>query len=104
MPRAKNIPTIVGALPVVLYSQIDDRHRPTGDCRHIVHSVGIVGPAWGVAVSKSNDPLGYFLFACVDDWYPITDSWHASLEEAVRQAEFEYDGLANTWAEPPPAP
>lgn len=101
MRSAENIPTIVGALPVVLYTRIDERHRPTIDCRHILRSSGISGPAWGVAICKSNDIVGYSVFRCEDDWYPIDDSWHATLEGAVRQAELEYHGLADSWAEPP---
>lgn len=101
MRSAENIPTIVGALPVVLYTRIDERHRPTVGCRHVLRSNDISGPAWGVAICKSNDTVGYSVFRCEDDWYPIGGSWHATLEEAIRQAELEYHGLASTWAEPP---
>jgi hypothetical protein len=101
MPREENIPTIIGASPVVLFSQIDERHQPTGACRHIVHGEGEVGPAWGVAICQSSDPAGFFLFSCEDDWVPVSDTWHPTLEEAKRQAEFEYDGLESTWQSPP---
>lgn len=101
MPREENIPTIIGASRVVLYSQIDDRHRPTGACRHILHGERELGPAWGVAICESTDPDGYCLFSCEDDWIPVADTWHPTLEEAKRQAEFEYDGLESTWEVPP---
>jgi hypothetical protein len=101
MPREENIPTIIGASPVVLFSQIDERHRATGGCRHIVHGGGVLGPAWGVAICRSTDGEGYFLFSCEDDWIPVSDTWHPTLEEAKRQAEFEYNGLAATWESPP---
>ncbi len=28
----------------------------------------------------------------------ITDTWHATLEEALEQAEFEYEGVSKTWS------
>jgi hypothetical protein len=101
MPRLENIPTIIGASRVVLYSQIDERHRPTGACHHIVHGDGIIGPAWGVAICESRNGEGFVLFSCEDDWIPVTETWHASLDDARRQAEFEYEGLESTWETPP---
>jgi hypothetical protein len=38
------------------------------------------------------------------DWQFITDTWHESLEEAFRQAEFEYEGVSKTWREPDEEP
>jgi hypothetical protein len=99
--RPENIPTVIGGLGVVLYSQIDERHRPTGRCRHLVNGAGEVGPAWGVAICKDPDTGAFFVYSCEDDWMPAADTWHASLEEAKQQAEFEYEGLAATWEVPP---
>jgi hypothetical protein len=96
-PRPENAPSIIGGLGVVLYSRIDERHRPTGGCRHVVHGGGELGPAWGVAICTDPDTGGFFVFSCEHNWIPAADSWHASLEEARRQAEFEYEGLGATW-------
>ena len=54
--KPQNIPTIVGGLGVVLYSQIDERHRPTGSCRNLIHGAGEVGPAWGLAICRDQTP------------------------------------------------
>jgi hypothetical protein len=97
MPREENIPTILAALPVVAFSQIDERHRPTGQCVHIVHGSGELEPAWGVAICESAETSGSVLFRCEDDWAVVAGTWHATFEEAKRQAEFEYDGLQDTW-------
>ena len=101
MPREENVPIIVGELAVVLYSQIDERHRPSPGCRHIVYKNGEMGPAWGVAICEVVDGQNYVLFRCEDDWYPASDTTHASLEEAKNRAEREYEGLAATWEVPP---
>ena len=36
-----------------------------------------------------------------DGWQFITDTWHETLDEAFRQAEFEYEGVSGTWQAPP---
>ena len=101
MSSNENIPTILGAMQVVLYSRIDERHRPTDACRHIIHGGGVLGPAWGVAICSCSDKSGYYLFSCEDDWYPVSDTWHQTIEDAKRQAEFEYEGISSTWDSPP---
>jgi hypothetical protein len=40
----------------------------------------------------ADDSGGYFLFGCDDDWNTETDSWHETLEHALRQVEFEFPG------------
>lgn len=68
---------------------------------HIRADIGVLGPAWGVAVCEAPSGEGYFLYRCEDDWMPVTDTWHASLDDAKHQAEFEYVGVERTWQEPP---
>ena len=41
-----------------------------------------------------------YLFGCDADWNEITDTWHETLEEALAQAEFEYEGSSGTWIVP----
>jgi hypothetical protein len=38
------------------------------------------------------------LFGCNAEWDSVTDTWHQTLEEAKEQAEFEYEGVSETWA------
>jgi hypothetical protein len=38
-----------------------------------------------------------YLYSCDENWVPFTDTWHESVEEAKRQAEFEYVGSSVTW-------
>jgi hypothetical protein len=88
-------------MPVLLFSRIDERHRPTGSCTHIRSDIGVLGPAWGLAICKPRDGQGYFLYRCEDDWMPVTDTWHETIDDAKHQAQFEYEGIESTWQLPP---
>jgi len=91
----RSIPTIIGGGRVLFYSRIDERHRS--------RRPGQDGP-YGLAICERKDSPGVFLFTCEDDWMPVVDSWHATVEEAKQQAAFEWDGIDATWDEPPPEP
>jgi hypothetical protein len=41
--------------------------------------------------------MGTYLLYVDDSGEVVTDTWHASLEDALHQAAFEYEGL--TWAD-----
>ena len=56
-----------------------------------------MGPVAGLAICRYPGDTGYYLFYCDSEWEPITDTWHQSLEDAEHQAEFEYQGAAQTW-------
>jgi hypothetical protein len=88
-------PPQIGGLPVICFSPIDGRHRPTGHCRHLGPK-GLLGPARGLAVCGYPGESVY-LFSCDEGWMPFADTWHATVEEARRQAEFEYEGVSQTW-------
>jgi hypothetical protein len=88
-------PAKIGGLPVVCYTPSDGRRRPTGRCRH-VGPEGEIGPTMGLAVC-GRPGEGFYLFRCDRDWRPLADTWHATVDEAMRQAEFEYEGVAATW-------
>jgi hypothetical protein len=75
--------------------------NPTSGSRKIVQRVGEIGPAWGVAICRDLDSGGFVLFSCADDWLPVADTWHATLKEAKREAESEYEGVSRTWEAPP---
>ena len=89
-------PQLVGGARVVRWSAIDRRHRPTGNCRQIVAGE-LQGPAVGLAICQYDGEDAYYLFGCDAVWNTVTDTWHATLEEALGQAEFEYEGVSKTW-------
>lgn len=77
------------------WSPIDNRHRPTGNCRHIVPSV-VEGAAGGLAIGRYAGETAYYLFGCDAEWNTLTDTWHETLEDALSQAEPEYEGVSQT--------
>jgi len=91
-------PDSIADMPVVCFTPIDSRHRHTRKTRHIINGE-LAGPAAGLAICKREDvtPNDYFLVYCNEEWELLADSWHASLEAAQRQAEFEYEGVGDTW-------
>jgi hypothetical protein len=95
----KRAPGTSGGAKVLLYTPIDERHRPTGGCEHYVAGA-LMGPAAGLAVCRYEGEAAVYLFGCDGDWEVDTDSWHETLESAMRQAEFEYEGVSATWQTP----
>jgi len=85
---------------VICFTAIDERHRHTDFCRHFVDG-RLAVPASGLVICQYPGETGYFLFGCNADWETVTDTWHATLEEAKQQAEFEYEGVSATWQLPP---
>ena len=98
--RVDDIPALVGGGRVVLYSQIDERHEQTGAGWQCLIDGTMRARAWGIAICESAEGDGFSLFSCEADWMPVADTQHATLEDAKRQAEFEYEGLESTWQTP----
>lgn len=89
-------PEFIGGLRVVRWSLIDQRHRPTGKSPKIVDGA-VWGPAFGLAICEEEGAVAYFLFGCDEQWHCVTDTWHESLDDAIEQAEFEYEGVTATF-------
>ena len=92
----KEAPESIDGAKVILFTPIDQRHRHTGDCVQNVAGVP-QGPAAGLAICSYLGEEGYYLFGCDATWSSITDTWHQTVEEAMRQAEFEYESISGTW-------
>ena len=52
----------------------------------------------GLANCQPPGSRKFYLFGCDDDWNVVTDTWHQTLADAKEQAEFEYEGISNTWS------
>ncbi|HEY9501195.1 MAG TPA: hypothetical protein VIR01_06130 [Pyrinomonadaceae bacterium] len=87
--------TLDGAI-VLLYTAIDNRHRATGNCKQVVDG-SVVAPVKNLAICKYDDDIGIYLFGCDQNWNVVTDTMHASMDEARAQAQFEYEGVNATW-------
>lgn len=88
----KRPPERLGGAKVVRWSAIDTRHRPTGS-----DPMFVAGVAAGLAICQHEGEAACFLFGCDPEWNTVTDSWHETLESALKQAEFEYGGVSETW-------
>lgn len=99
MKAASKSPTPqIGTADVLCFTPIDERHRFTAACTQIVNG-RVASPVQNLAIAQYAGDKGYYLFGCDTDWRCITDTYHDSIDEAKRQAEFEYAGTMATWLE-----
>jgi hypothetical protein len=82
------------------WSPIDKRHRATGNCSHTNLSTGQDDPVPHYVAIAQDDGVGFLLLHYDDQWNFITDTWHESFDEAQGQAEFEFEGITDTWILP----
>jgi len=81
---------------VLKFAMVSPEVEPTGATRHTVGGVEF-GPAAALAIARYPNEEGTYLFYLDDSGQVVTDTWHASLDDALSQAAFEYEGLI--WAD-----
>jgi hypothetical protein len=79
---------------VLRYTIVDDCVTPTGNTVHRFHPSGVMGPPAASAICQYDGEACCYLFYCDAEWNVMTDTWHESMAAALRQAEFEYAGIA----------
>ena len=89
-------PSNLGGAKVLMYSVLDGRQRPTGKCRHSVAGALVAGFAF-LAICQYEGDDGFYLFYCDDQWNVVTDTLHFTMDQAMEQAEFEYENASGTW-------
>jgi hypothetical protein len=89
-------PETIGGARVICSTRIDHRHRFTGACKQIVAGE-LLGPAAGLAICQYAGEDAFYLFGCDAEWQSVTDTWHQTLDDALYQAECEYEGASKTW-------
>lgn len=95
-----SVPAAIDGARVLRYTPIDSRHRPTGRCHHNRNGA-VPAPRASLAICQYDGDNGFYLFGCDESWNVLTDTYHGDLNEAERQAEFEYEGVSATWQGPP---
>jgi hypothetical protein len=90
------VPTTLNGAKVIYHTPIDHRHQATGNCRHTVAGE-LIGSASNLAICRYDGDGAFYLFYCDSDWNVVTDTWHKALEDAMHQAELEYQGVGATW-------
>ena len=89
-------PDTVGDAKVICYVPVRSSSGYTGRTRHIIAGVGL-GHMDALVIAQYPGEEGYCLFGCDGEWHSITDTWHATLEDALAQASFEYEGISSAW-------
>lgn len=84
-------PRTINGATVLQVADIADL-MPTGRTRHVIGDSD-APPFAALAIAKFDSAPGYYLYYCDDDWNPLTDTYHASVEQAIAQAEFEFGSL-----------
>jgi hypothetical protein len=56
-------------------------------------------PAAALAVVQYPADAGYYLLYVDTDGKEVNDTWHATLDDALLQAEHEYAGVGRAWVE-----
>ena len=81
---------------LVQWARIGDGIVITGNCLHL-DQYGIIDPPQGLTIYYDEKEEAYYLFRCDSDWVSLSDTWHQTLEEALSQAEFEFQGITDAW-------
>jgi carbon monoxide dehydrogenase subunit G len=90
------VPDEIGGARVLYFIITGSTIRPAGNTKQIVGGT-LLGPAYGLAICKYENESGYYLFGCDNNWNSITDTHHETIEDAIDQGEFEYEGTRNKW-------
>jgi hypothetical protein len=94
---SNSAPAEIGGGATICATSLDERHVPTRNARHLDLS-GDVAAVAALAICRVPGSSGVFLYYCKDNWVPLADTWHDSVEAAMAQAEFEFAGVGETWA------
>jgi len=92
----KRPPREIAGAKVLHYAIIDEACKSTGKCKHHVGG-HLMGPAAGLAICRYLNDTGYYLYYCGPGWKAGTDTHHETVDQAKRQAEFEYEGVGKKW-------
>jgi hypothetical protein len=53
-----------------------------------------MGPPAALAICQYEGEQSCYLFYCDAEWNVVTDTWHESVAQAMKQADFEYSGIS----------
>lgn len=81
---------------LLYFAEITEAVRHTGRTIHRENGQ-VHGPAVALAICQYAGATEFYLYYSGADWTVLTDTCHASLDEARRQAEWEYEGISKYW-------
>jgi hypothetical protein len=80
-----------------LHLNLEAHHVATGNTRHTVGGEPMAAPTALEIVERDS---AYYLLYLDDTGGEMTDTWHSSLDDAKRQAEFEFSVHPDEWPSP----
>jgi hypothetical protein len=94
-----------GDATILRVARIDDDVRPTGSTRHSsgelvdgeIVAGETLGPFAALAIVEEESSSGYLLLYLDQNGDSVADTWHETLEDAMDQAEHEYEGITSKW-------
>lgn len=92
-----SIPRSIGGAKLIMWAAISD-DMAAGECGIRPPNGSLPIPRFVAIAADAGGPFVY-LFRCSGDWSVTSDTWHESLEDALRQAEHEYRGVGERWVE-----
>jgi hypothetical protein len=87
-------PSEIDGAKVIATAVVEGAVRPTGGTIHRGPD-GVIPSASALAIVEGE--AGIYLLYCDREWQVLTDTWHASVNNAKAQAEFEYAGISAQW-------
>ncbi len=72
-------------------------HQPTGNTRHNINGVPMPAPVELRIVKYDVADRGYYLYYCDRFGTEMTYTYHDSVEEAMAQAEWEFNVKKDEW-------
>jgi hypothetical protein len=94
-----NPPNRIDNAHVIVYLILTATNERTRKTMHIVEG-NLIQEVFGLAICKYDDDEGFYLFYCDDEWRAVTDTYHASVQDAKEQAAFEYTNTEDGWINP----
>lgn len=88
-------------LIVIKRVKLGPHHLKPGRTRHWIHDSNgtrAFPPFVALEIAKNPSDEACYLFHIAEDG-TLADTWHSSLEEAIEQAEFEFEVKADEWTE-----
>jgi hypothetical protein len=72
------------------------RHAPTGATRHYRNGQ-LLPPPTALRIGRYETDAGYYLLYLDENDQEVSDTWHDTLEAAVKQAKLEFGVQAEDW-------
>lgn len=97
-----------GVDSVLRFAVVDADVRPTGATTHSYGTIADGELAHGpqmasfaaLAIVRYKSDHGFYLLYLNEAGEEMTDTWHETLDHALKQAEHEYEGIASKWITP----